>query len=152
MSHAIDTNAPTTPPGPQKQKLAARLADQDNVAHPVLKQQRVAQLALQQHHEVSDDGGPPKAQATHQPHPKRCLEVADSTEDGDADDSPVKVLSTQCHPSKQSKSDSSSNDLDFLEEFVPKKKGKKNEAATGVTETPEQELSACLVCVLLQIS
>ena len=83
MVPPLDADAPTTPPGPRKRKLAARLVDQDNVARPVLKQQRVAQLALQHreatdHDNVSNDGGVPTADGTHllriKPHP----EVADT--------------------------------------------------------------------------
>jgi hypothetical protein len=163
MPHTIDTDAPTTSPGPRKRKLAARLADQDNVARPVLKQQRVAQLALQQNHEfdntstgntVSDSEGPLRAQGTHLPHPKghKCrLEVADSSEDDDMDDPPVEVPSAPTHKRRQSlgqsESDSSSNEPDLLKEFVPKKRGMKREAApTRETETPEQELGVCCMC------
>ncbi|KAH9959687.1 hypothetical protein BC827DRAFT_1156244 [Russula dissimulans] len=131
---------PTTPLGPRKRKLAARLADQDNVAQPVLKQQRVA---LQQHCEanntstsnnVSSDDGPPRGQVTHQPNPKPHLEVVDSTDD---------------------ESDSSDNDSDILKEFVPKSTGqKRGEAAREAeTETPEQEcvdedMGHTCICVL----
>ncbi|KAH9953281.1 hypothetical protein BC827DRAFT_1159338 [Russula dissimulans] len=105
---------------------STNMAMSDNVAQPVLKQQRVA---LQQHREanntstsdnVSSDDGPPRGQVTHQPNPKPHLEVVDSTDDG---------------------SNSSDNDSNILKEFVPKSTGQKRGevAREAATEMPEQE-------------
>lgn len=145
---------PSIPTGPRKRKLAARLADQDNVAEPVLKHQRVA---LQRHRgaingstgdNISDVlGDPPSEQATHRSHRnrRRHLEAGESTS-SDSDDAPVEVPAPSSHkrhqPSTQSESISSEESSDILKDFVPKKRGNRrgdSGEAGNETETPEQQ-------------
>ena len=150
---------PTTPSGPRKRKLAARLADQDNVAQLALKQQCVAlqchrkAMTTSTSNNISDAyREPTSAQPTHRPHPNpECHYEAPESIDDDSDDTPVVLPGVPAasshkwhHPWTQPESNSSKDDSDILKEFVPKKQGHKKGGVE--TETPEQELGQSCLC------
>ena len=124
-----------TPPRLQKRRPAARIADQDGVSEPVLKQRR---LALQQHGEangadVDDVDTRPSAQGS--THLRYELLIGAAESGGDD------VLSEVSTPS------GSEDDVnDILNQFVHKKGEKRkregNVAAVTETETPEEELGS----------
>ena len=124
-----------TPPRLRKRRLAARIADQDDVSEPVPKQRR---LALQQHGEASGtnvDDVDMRPSARGSPHLRyeHLIEAAESNDDD--------VFSEVSTPS------GSEDDVnDILNEFVHKKGEKRrweeNVAAVTETETPEEELGS----------
>ena len=126
---------PMTPPRLQKRRLAARIADQDGISEPVLKQRR---LALQQHGEangadVDDVDTRPSARGSTHLRYELLIEAAES---GDDD-----VLSEVSTPS------GSEDDVnDILNESVHKKgekrRGEGKVAAVTEAETPEEELGS----------
>ena len=124
-----------TPSRLQKRKLAAGIADQDDVSEPVLKQWR---LALQQHGEangasVDDVDVRPSARGSAHLRYELLIEAAES-----GDDDVLSEVSTLS---------GSENDVnDILNQFVHKKDEKKrsegNVAAVTETETPEEEFGS----------
>jgi len=134
--HLPDSSTPPmTPPRLRKRRLAARIADQDDVSEPVPKQRR---LALQQHGEASgadvdDVDTRPSARDSAHLRYEHLIGVAESNDDD--------VLSEVSTPS------GSEGDVnDILNEFVHKKGEKRrregNVAAVTETETPEEELGS----------
>jgi hypothetical protein len=123
-----------TPPRQRKRRLAARIADPDNVSWPARKQRR---LAFQQQGETNGadvDGvnTRPSAQGSTHLSYEHFLEAVKSS-DGDA----LSELSTL--------SDSGDDVIDVMNEVVQKKGEKwKKEGSVVVTETetPEEELGS----------
>ncbi|KAG6838741.1 hypothetical protein C0991_009067, partial [Blastosporella zonata] len=119
----MSTSTPNPIPTARQRKLAPKLADSNNIAEPVLKQQKldIAQQQKAQVKTIEDNQEPCTAGALNLKH-TQSVDIEDEIEGTD---------------------DYSDNGVEILEEFVPQKHNfRKGRAGreVGASETAEKEL------------